>query len=151
MGALTRKTGCDKKTNAHSLLSGLVLKLHRGQELPKVTEEHLEARRQQILEAAFSCFSRQGFHQTRMADICREAQLSPGTVYRYFRSKEEIIEVSCQECQQRQDALVEAAKDGKNTLEVLDQLIDYGFGMLEDPTVQTNTRVNVQLWAGKRQ
>ena len=59
--------------------------------MPKVTQAHLEARRQQILDAAFGCFARQGFHQTTMQDICREAELSPGAVYRYFDSKEAII------------------------------------------------------------
>ena len=52
--------------------------------MPKVTEAHLEARRQQILDAASACFSRQGFHQTTMQGICREVDLSPGAVYRYF-------------------------------------------------------------------
>jgi AcrR family transcriptional regulator len=55
--------------------------------MPKVTEAHLEARRQQILDAALACFSRRGFHQSTMQDICQEAELSPGAVYRYFRSK----------------------------------------------------------------
>ena len=58
--------------------------------MPKVTEAHLEARRQQRLEAAESCFSRQGFHQTTMQANCGEAGLSPGAVYRYFSSEEEI-------------------------------------------------------------
>ena len=59
--------------------------------MPKVTEAHMEARRRQILEAASACFSRQGFHQTSMQDICREAGLSPGAVYRYYSTKEDII------------------------------------------------------------
>jgi AcrR family transcriptional regulator len=58
---------------------------------PKVTEAHVEARREQILEAAAACFSRKGFHQTTMQDICEAAQLSPGAVYTYFPSKESII------------------------------------------------------------
>jgi AcrR family transcriptional regulator len=59
--------------------------------MPKVLPEYLELRRQQILDAAAACFSRRGFHQTTMHDICGEAELSPGAVYRYFSSKEEII------------------------------------------------------------
>lgn len=56
--------------------------------MPKVSDAHLEARREQILDAAEACFSREGFHQTSMQDICREAELSPGAVYRHFSSKE---------------------------------------------------------------
>jgi len=59
--------------------------------MPKVTEEHVEARRRQILSAALSCFARQGFHRTTMQDIFREAELSPGAVYTYFKAKDELI------------------------------------------------------------
>jgi TetR/AcrR family transcriptional repressor of uid operon len=48
-------------------------------------------RRSEILEAAQTCFARSGFHQTSMQEICAEAGMSPGSLYRYFRSKEEII------------------------------------------------------------
>ena len=48
-------------------------------------------RRAEILAAAQRCFVRHGFHQTSMQEICAEAGMSPGNLYRYFRSKEEII------------------------------------------------------------
>jgi AcrR family transcriptional regulator len=60
----------------------------------KVTEARVEARRGQILEAASVCFSRKGFHQTTMQDISREAGLSPGALYSYFESKEDIVSAS---------------------------------------------------------
>src|SRR3979490_3020136 len=49
------------------------------------------ARRSEILAAAQACFARSGFHQTSMQEICTEAGMSPGNLYRYFRSKEDII------------------------------------------------------------
>src|SRR6187549_2796443 len=48
-------------------------------------------RRFEILQAAQTCFARSGFHQTSMQVICAEAGMSPGNLYRYFRSKEDII------------------------------------------------------------
>jgi AcrR family transcriptional regulator len=48
-------------------------------------------RRDEILQAAQTCFARSGFHQTSMQEICAEAGMSPGNLYRYFRSKEDII------------------------------------------------------------
>lgn len=48
-------------------------------------------RREEILDAAQRCFARSGFHQASMQEICAEAQISPGGLYRYFPSKEAII------------------------------------------------------------
>jgi TetR/AcrR family transcriptional repressor of uid operon len=48
-------------------------------------------RRSEILDAARRCFARTGFHQTSMQQICADAGMSPGNVYRYFPSKEAII------------------------------------------------------------
>ncbi len=116
--------------------------------MPKVTEAHLEARRRQILDAASACFARQGFHQTTMQDICREADLSPGAVYRYFAGKEEIIAASCEDCQGQNQALIEAVTgQSDDTLEVLDRLTDAGFGQLDEPGAQEHMRMNIQFWA----
>lgn len=59
--------------------------------MPRVTAEHLAARRRQILDAARRCFIRDGFHATSMQDVIREAELSVGAVYRYFPSKNDLI------------------------------------------------------------
>jgi TetR/AcrR family transcriptional regulator, transcriptional repressor of aconitase len=59
--------------------------------MPRVSDEYLEQRRQQILDAAQRCFARQGFHETSMQDVFRESGLSAGAVYRYFKSKDELI------------------------------------------------------------
>jgi len=47
--------------------------------------------RDRIVAAAMSCFARLGFHGASMQDICAEAGMSAGNLYRYFRSKEAII------------------------------------------------------------
>jgi AcrR family transcriptional regulator len=60
--------------------------------MPRVTQEHLDARRKQILDAAAVCFARKGFHGTSMPDIFTEANLSAGAIYRYFPSKQAIIQ-----------------------------------------------------------
>ena len=59
--------------------------------MPKVSEEHAAARREQILSAAQRCFARKGFHATSMNDVFAEAGLSAGAVYSYFKSKDDII------------------------------------------------------------
>jgi AcrR family transcriptional regulator len=60
-------------------------------DVPRVSDEHLAARRQQILDAARVRFTRNGFHATSMQDVIAEAGLSVGAVYRYFKSKDELV------------------------------------------------------------
>ena len=47
--------------------------------------------RRRVLDAAIACFTRSGFHGTSMHEVCTEAGMSPGALYRYFPSKEAII------------------------------------------------------------
>lgn len=58
--------------------------------MAKVSQAHLEARRQSILAAATKVFSQKGFAAATMADIAQEAGISPGAIYRYFASKDEL-------------------------------------------------------------
>jgi AcrR family transcriptional regulator len=59
--------------------------------VPRVSDEHLAARRRQILDAARLCFTRNGFHATSMQHVIAESGLSVGAVYRYFKSKDDLI------------------------------------------------------------
>lgn len=59
--------------------------------MPKLKPATQRARREHILDAAEACFARAGFHRTTMQDICKEAHISPGALYVYFASKEDLI------------------------------------------------------------
>lgn len=59
--------------------------------MPKISDEKRAARRAQILEAAWTCFQKEGLHATTMDDIIRASRLSAGAVYSYFPSKDELI------------------------------------------------------------
>ncbi|GGK71617.1 TetR/AcrR family transcriptional regulator [Ornithinimicrobium pekingense] len=59
--------------------------------MPRVTDEHRAARREQILSAAVVCVAEEGFHKTTMAHVIQRSGLSAGAVYGYFRGKDEII------------------------------------------------------------
>ncbi|HEY9329312.1 MAG TPA: helix-turn-helix domain-containing protein [Streptomyces sp.] len=59
--------------------------------MARVSQEHLDARRRQILDGAARCFARDGFHATSMQDVFKEVGLSAGAVYRYFGGKEDLI------------------------------------------------------------
>jgi AcrR family transcriptional regulator len=53
-------------------------------------ERERERRRQQIMVAAKRVFSVKGFNKSTMEDIAKEAELSPGTLYLYFKNKDEL-------------------------------------------------------------
>ena len=59
--------------------------------MPKITDEKRAARKAQILEAAWTCFQKEGLHATTMDDIIRASGLSTGAVYSYFPSKTDLI------------------------------------------------------------
>ena len=65
--------------------------------MPKVSQAHLDARRQQIVDAARARFASHGFARTSMADIVTESGLSNGAIYRYFTSKDEIVVAVCEQ------------------------------------------------------
>jgi TetR/AcrR family transcriptional regulator, fatty acid metabolism regulator protein len=46
---------------------------------------------QQIIDAAVRVFARTGFFNSRVSDIAREAGIASGTIYLYFKTKDEIL------------------------------------------------------------
>jgi AcrR family transcriptional regulator len=115
--------------------------------MPKVLPEYLELRKQQILDAAAACFARRGFHQTTMQDICREVELSPGAVYRYFPSKDAIIEGMCTRgTEQNQQGLEEGMAAG-DTLPAFRELIRIFFLEMDNLKSFEFCSLNVELIA----
>ena len=56
---------------------------------PKV--DVADERRAQIMQAALACFTRKGYNNTTMDDIVAESGLSKGTLYWYFKSKDDLF------------------------------------------------------------
>ncbi|MET7641436.1 TetR/AcrR family transcriptional regulator [Streptomyces sp. NPDC005438] len=83
--------------------------------MARVSQEHLDARRRQILDGARRCFARNGFHATSMQDVLGEVGLSAGAVYRYFRGKDEIVTAVAAEA-------LAAVRDAYNELTAEDRL-----------------------------
>lgn len=114
--------------------------------MPKVTEEYIDTRRRQIIDAAYRCFARKGFHQATMRDIYAEAGLSPGAIYHYFKSKEEIIEASFIFDYQRALPVIEHAVNDPDPIATIDHLIDFFYEGLESAAALGADRVNIQGW-----
>lgn len=63
-----------------------------GDSMPRIADPALpERRRAQILEAARACFQEHGFRQTTIEEVCAQARISPGALYRYFAAKADIV------------------------------------------------------------
>ncbi len=116
--------------------------------MPKVTQGHLDARRQQILDAAWACFARKGYHQTTMQDICQESELSPGAIYRYFDSKEDIRTAVWDRQRDWARDVLETARSQAgqplDTLQVIGQTMWLSY--FNDPTFETMARVEIENW-----
>ncbi|WP_069884493.1 TetR/AcrR family transcriptional regulator [Streptomyces luteocolor] len=120
--------------------------------MARVSQEHLDARRRQILDGAALCFARNGFHATSMQDVLKEVGLSAGAVYRYFRGKDELIAAIVAEVLTDISGIFEAAARqspppppdvlvGK----VLSEVLDLRPGMREGPRTYF-PRLMIQVW-----
>lgn len=119
--------------------------------MPKVSDAHRRARRREILDAAASCFARQGFHRTSMQDIVRESGISAGLVYRYFTSKDEVIAAIVGEWHEHRTRLLTgaapespaAAGGGGHPLPAYLAMLR----AIAAPEAADDLRLGVQVWA----
>ena len=60
--------------------------------MKRVNTTHSQSvkRKKEIIQAALKCFSELGYTETNMADICKQARASSGSVYHHYKSKEQL-------------------------------------------------------------
>ncbi|MRN40617.1 MAG: TetR family transcriptional regulator [Nitrosopumilales archaeon] len=63
---------------------------------PKVTQQYKIEIREKIIKAAIDAFSKYGYDRTRMDDVAKTADLSKGTIYLHFKSKEDLFYAICE-------------------------------------------------------
>lgn len=78
--------------------------------------------RRRVLDAAALCFIRSGFHGTSMQEICAEAGMSPGALYRYFPSKDAIIVAIVEEERAMRASFVEMLETAPSFVEGLTRM-----------------------------
>lgn len=120
----------------------------KGERVPKLKPQELESRRREIIDAARACFLRNGFHQTTTDEICREAAITPGGLYHYFSSKEEIIsaviEQTARTTVERLHDTIEGAGDAQSAFrEVGRFFVDF----IQDPDIDNITKLDIEIWA----
>src|SRR6202034_1779604 len=117
-----------------------------GPEMPRVGESYLQSPPRQIIDAAIRCFAREGFHRTTMQDIVRETGLSAGAIYRYFKSKEDIVAAIAAEHHAAEAAAFAEVSTSDDVGAALRRVASASLGRLADPQEQEWRRVTVQVW-----
>jgi len=111
--------------------------------MPKISEARKSERKRQILLASARRFARQGFAETTILDICREAGLSPGAVYTYFDSKEAIIAAMAELGAQQSAARMDAARSGLDPLTRLRMFLSE----FSRPEAAQVNQYDLRIWA----
>ena len=78
--------------------------------MPKVSAEHKERRREQILDGARRCFARHGYEGATVARLEQEIGLSRGAIFNYFPSKDALFIELAIEMSKRRDRRVAARR-----------------------------------------
>jgi AcrR family transcriptional regulator len=112
----------------------------------RVAAYYAENRTAEILDAAWRCFARKGYHQTTMMDIAGEVDLTPGALYRYYPGKEAILEAISERSLAEDSAMLAGARTAAGepieSLEMLRESMVEFFGSDEFETV---ARVGIEL------
>lgn len=111
---------------------------------PRIVDK--ENKKQEILEAAIRVFARHGIANTKMIHIAGEAGIGKGTIYEYFRSKEEIIRVAFQNFMSKMDAAGSAQLEKfTDPVDKLSHIVDGWMNILADSYEES--KVLVDFWA----
>ncbi|MGJ4753135.1 TetR/AcrR family transcriptional regulator [Leptospira kmetyi] len=96
-------------------------------------EEKIQARREEILDAALDIFSAKGYHATGIADIAGKLDIGHGTCYRYFKNKLDILHALLDQVQSGlAEVISRQSPDKSNSLEEYrSQIGDIGIGLFE--------------------
>lgn len=103
-----------------------------------------ERRRGQILEAALYCFRERGFRQTTIEEICAEARISPGALYRYFDSKADIIAAIALDARAEAEAMLDRLTDAEG---LIDGLADMARAFFETFDGDGDAALLADVWA----
>ena len=88
-------------------------------------------KRVRIIDAAVEVFAERGFHAARIADIARRANVADGTIYLYFRNKEDLLLCVFEEKMEEHLAALQAALDGiTGPLERIRAFAHFHFGQM---------------------
>ena len=112
--------------------------------MPVLAPEQKVERRNNIIQAAWRCARKKGFHELTIEEICDEAGVSKGSFYGYFESKQELLLALLEDEAAGRLAILEAlenASTGVNRLQA------FARAMLERGEDPARVQVLADLWA----
>jgi TetR/AcrR family transcriptional regulator, transcriptional repressor of aconitase len=115
--------------------------------MPRITAARAKEQRDRILDAALTCFARNGFHGATIQDIVKESGLSPGAIYGYFESKTEIATAIASERHVMERRRMKYALSAPDIDTSLQRLVEGFVLALRNPGEERWRRLAVQLWA----
>jgi len=99
----------------------------------KRTKEEAEQTRQDLLTAALTVFSRNGFEAARLEDVAQAAEVTRGAIYHHFGGKEELFIALLDEASEISNkAIQRATAEGGTLLQIVSRILVYTFNLLED-------------------
>lgn len=90
-----------------------------------------EMRRRQVIDAAADCFRQEGFHGTSIARISKASGMSPGHIYHYFDTKEQIVEALVEQEENELADLLLILKEEQPEADFVDSVVQQIDIMLE--------------------
>lgn len=96
-----------------------------------LNNKETQGKKAEILEAATQVISRKGYYQARPQDIAEEANVSVGTIYNYFESKQDILlEIFAREFEDREKFYEELSDQDLPLLEKIKRILERHFSKL---------------------
>ena len=116
--------------------------------MPRVSEAERPQRQKRLVDAAWRCLERQSFAELRVEDICREAGLSKGSFYGYFRSKRDLLYALVDD---DFTVLAVAAGEGAAARDGADRMRSFARAVLDGAADRARTQLRADIWAAAAQ
>ncbi|MFC2156552.1 TetR/AcrR family transcriptional regulator [Acidobacteriota bacterium] len=113
---------------------------------PKVSKEYFDLRKKQILEAAWECFAEKGYDKTTIRDIAKNMGASIGIIYKYFKSKNEILDSISEMSQEDRNIAFEEAGKYKVSRDALKALFAQKFISCPPDKLKKGAQGNINIW-----
>jgi len=112
--------------------------------MPRAADPALPARRRaQILDAARFCFAARGFQHATVEEICAEARVSPGALYRYFDAKADIVAAIALDARAAAEAMLDQLSAGDALVDALAEMARAFFAAFEG----ADSALLADIWA----